>query len=393
MPTPPPNPPAGDLHSFQAGRRLQSLDVLRGVAVLLVLFRHIGYGGVPAELPGFLFGPLTLLERMGWTGVDLFFVLSGFLVSSLLFRDFLKHGRIDWKSFLIRRGLKIYPSFYLLMAVTVLIIVVRHPAVPASHLVGEFLFLQNYVGYFWNHTWTLAVEEHFYLALPLLLIAYRACHRGESRPFRHLPRFFIGLFVVVLGLRLLTQALAPAGPFDSVRSLIPTHLRIDSLAFGVLISYFHHFQPEAFHRFFRRTRYLLPVAALLCYLPSMGFEIEHSPFLYTFGFTLLYLGNGALVILALHLPFSANLIVRALARIGVYSYSIYLWHILVALSICPRLSPFLPQAHHESWSLLCYLAGSILFGTAMGKLVEVPVLKLRDRFFPSPSGTLAGSAD
>lgn len=78
--------------------RLKHLDFLRGIAVLLVLFRHYALS--------------IVLFNIGWIGVDLFFVLSGFLVSGLLFKEYIKYGNIKPILFLIRRGLKIYPLFY-----------------------------------------------------------------------------------------------------------------------------------------------------------------------------------------------------------------------------------------------------------------------------------------
>src|SRR5437762_8327462 len=86
--------------------RLRQLDFLRGIAVLLVLFRH-------DALTEFLY-------KIGWVGVDLFFVLSGFLVSGLLFSEFIKYGNIKPGLFLIRRGFKIYPLFYTFLLVTVI---------------------------------------------------------------------------------------------------------------------------------------------------------------------------------------------------------------------------------------------------------------------------------
>jgi peptidoglycan/LPS O-acetylase OafA/YrhL len=78
---------------------LREIDFLRGIAILLVLLRH-----------QYLF---TFTSRMGWIGVDLFFVLSGFLVSGLLFKEYVKFGDIKPKLFLIRRGFKIYPIYFL----------------------------------------------------------------------------------------------------------------------------------------------------------------------------------------------------------------------------------------------------------------------------------------
>src|SRR5271168_36950 len=93
-----------------AAGRLRQLDVLRGVAILLVLGRHLD--SVPTDAPGAIQSAFDLWMRAGWIGVDLFFVLSGFLVSGLLFREYARYGDVRAGRFLLRRGLKIYPAFY-----------------------------------------------------------------------------------------------------------------------------------------------------------------------------------------------------------------------------------------------------------------------------------------
>src|SRR6478672_2080696 len=97
-----------------AAVRLPQIDLLRAVAVLLVIGNHSAI--CPPEISVFLNKITTVWNRGGWTGVDLFFVLSGFLVSGLLFDEYRKSGGIDFKRFLIRRGLKIYPAFWLMLA-------------------------------------------------------------------------------------------------------------------------------------------------------------------------------------------------------------------------------------------------------------------------------------
>jgi len=84
-------------------KRLSQIDFLRGIALILVLFRHHWVG-------------IDALQHIGWIGVDLFFVLSGFLVSGLLFAEYKRFGSIKPLRFLVRRGFKIYPLFYLSMA-------------------------------------------------------------------------------------------------------------------------------------------------------------------------------------------------------------------------------------------------------------------------------------
>src|SRR5689334_20467843 len=102
--------------------RLTELDFLHGIAVILVLFAH---------------HYLTIYTAtMGWIGVDLFFVLSGFLVSGLLFAEYQKFGNIDTKRFLIRRGFKIYPAFYFSVFVTLFLLhfLPNFSISPSAHL-------------------------------------------------------------------------------------------------------------------------------------------------------------------------------------------------------------------------------------------------------------------
>ena len=110
--------------------RLRELDFLRGIAIILVLFRH----QVVSDFIG----------KMGWVGVDLFFVLSGFLVSGLLFKEYLKHGNIKPKRFLIRRGFKIYPVYYLFYIVF-LIPIFAAGTFSLKGFLADMTFTHNYV--------------------------------------------------------------------------------------------------------------------------------------------------------------------------------------------------------------------------------------------------------
>src|SRR5262249_44717454 len=132
--------------------RRPELDVLRCAAVVLVLFRHLE--ALPQSVPAVFRVPTRVLFEVGWTGVDLFFVLSGFLVAGLLFREVQEHGRIDIKRFLIRRGLKIYPGFYCLIGATVGIAVVHGWNLPWNRILSEVFFVQNYHQGLWSQTWS-----------------------------------------------------------------------------------------------------------------------------------------------------------------------------------------------------------------------------------------------
>ena len=122
--------------------RLRQLDILRALAVLLVLGRHLP--DIPASITGLSRGALELWQRCGWIGVDLFFVLSGFLIAGLLFGEHERHGRIAVRRCYVRRGLKIYPPFYVLLLATVLINPMLELSVWPRTVVYEALFIQNY---------------------------------------------------------------------------------------------------------------------------------------------------------------------------------------------------------------------------------------------------------
>src|SRR6266478_1738772 len=171
--------------SLASSHRSKELDCLRCLAVLLVLSRHMPV--FPDNLTGALRVPAHLLYEAGWAGVDLFFVLSGFLIAGLLFREHQQYRRIDFKQFIVRRGLKIYPAFYCLIAATVGIAVLNRWNLPWKRIFAEVFFVQNYFTGLWSHTWSLAIEEHFYLLLPLLLIGLARLYQHNEDPFRVLP--------------------------------------------------------------------------------------------------------------------------------------------------------------------------------------------------------------
>jgi peptidoglycan/LPS O-acetylase OafA/YrhL len=154
--------------------RNRRLDVLRCIAVVLVMLHH---GGIS-----------HFFSQAGWAGVDLFFVLSGFLISGLLFSEYRKRHAISFKRFFIRRGLKIYPAFYgyLLLTAITSYKVLGSMTPPAQYL-HEIFFVQNYWPGVWNHTWSLAVEEHFYIFLPIFLLVLVRLSLNREDPFHIIP--------------------------------------------------------------------------------------------------------------------------------------------------------------------------------------------------------------
>ncbi len=356
-----------------ATRRNLQLDFLRGVAILLVILRHTVLFHVP--------GWEASLVQFGWAGVDLFFVLSGFLISGLLFSEYRQNGMIRFARFAVRRALKIYPAFYFLVLLTVLARIALHTSDAVLRpLLHDVFFIQSYIPGTYGHFWSLSVEEHFYILLPVLLyFMIRGSKPGEPNPFRFFPWLFSITAIALLLARLWTAK--HVVPFAWQTHLYPTHLRFDSLMFGVLLSYWAQFHARRFWEF-ARPRYFLFILAGV-FLISPGFLLtQETPWMYTYGFTVLYLGFGAILIGTLSAPMELmprvlQVFVRPFAFIGGFSYSIYLWHIpwLILLGAAGVLRiPYLGVA--------VFILGSIAVGIMTSRLVEIPMIRVRDRLFP-----------
>jgi peptidoglycan/LPS O-acetylase OafA/YrhL len=292
------------------------------------------------------------------------------LISGLLFREWIQTGTFNIRRFYARRALKIYPGFYAMLALTLLIDRFIIPGIPSypitrTRLLAELTFTQNYLGSIWGQTWSLAVEEHFYLLLPLLLWCMHK--RNTSRPFQCLPTVFLCVSVGELILRLLI-GWNLSNVTDEPRYGMATHLRTDGLIFGVALRYLYDFERAKFRQYARSN-----AGTFLSVLGVFGAAVIGlpNPVMHTFGYTFLSLGFGLL--LCRVVDASPNRLLAPLARLGYYSYSIYLWHAW-ACRLLPRKTPV--------EYAIAFLA-AIVPGIIAAHLVEQPVLALRDRLYPS----------
>jgi peptidoglycan/LPS O-acetylase OafA/YrhL len=352
-------------------KRIHSLDFLRGLAVLLVLFRHL-----PNDETS---GVLHFVQSIGWTGVDLFFVLSGFLISGLLFTEFNRTGKLNVKRFWLRRGLKIWPSYFLTYGLAMLATAIWTGdfAILISRI-PNYVFIQNYMdpAIRWTHSWSIAIEEHFYFGLPLLLLLLVA------RRFKSLPGIALIICAGVLLQRVLLYLLTD---LKWANFYYPSHLRIDSLSFGVLLGYLYHYRRELFVRIGRFWPYFIAAAPaiVLAYI----FPLEGSTFSYTIGFTIFYLLFGGLVVAArVHPSFGSSGPQRLLAWMGVYSYTIYLAHSVVyELPGSPYVRLLIISKFGTAGDQFAFLVASILLGVLISHLIERPFLRLRAKWLPVTS--------
>ena len=383
------------------GRVLQ-LDVLRALAILMVLGAHMPGAHGSYEKVWML--PHTLGQvwaRCGWAGVDLFFVLSGFLISGLLFREHQKYGNVQLTRFLARRGFKIYPAFYCMLLATLIVrgglALWRGWSMPPTWaFLSESLFIQNYASYVWPPTWSLAVEEHFYLISGIGIYLLTRKRSKSKDPFSVIPLVFAIVMPTLLVVRYISIQAHPHNLFEAGgwrMHGIKTHARFDALLFGVVLSYYMNYHREKTMSLVKRFRPL--ILGLSCALVSICvFVSPWSGIMYTYGFTCLYLGFGGLLLLSVQQDIKnrrVEKLLSPLALIGYYSYSVYLWHYPVLIWSGYLQGHFFGGRRGPLPPLLdgtLYLICSIAVGVMMAKVVEMPFLRLRDRLLPSRSGRL-----
>ncbi|SHG30729.1 Peptidoglycan/LPS O-acetylase OafA/YrhL, contains acyltransferase and SGNH-hydrolase domains [Flavobacterium fluvii] len=362
--------------------RLRELDFLRGIAILLVLMRH-----------QLLF---EFTRKMGWIGVDLFFVLSGFLVSGLLFKEYLRYGNIKPGLFLIRRGFKIYPIYYLSYFLYLAPKIAKHQFELKGFL-ADLFFVQNYVwgwGYAYVPTWSLAVEEHFYFGFAAILffvIKRNAFHFKETSNSNKLGQFEMALICVMvfcLVMRLISNVYFLE---DEDKNITMSHLRIDSLLAGVFISYLYYFKNKYLTHFFSSYKTILMISAFVLVAFTPFIDFEESFFVRTFGFTFLYVSFG-IVLLYFLLEESINIrldklfskhIVDSISKIGFSSYSIYIIHGVVNFVFSVINVYFLKIEFNSFFVFFVTSAISIFTGIFMTTHIEKYFLTIRNKRFPS----------
>jgi peptidoglycan/LPS O-acetylase OafA/YrhL len=293
-------------------KRIPTLDGWRAVAVIGVILYH--------GRSGFFRGSsiLTKLAVRGVFGVDVFFAISGFLICGLLLREYEDRGDINLRRFYIRRCFRILPPYYVSLAAICVVSILGIIRVNYTDLPGCLLFYRNYLplgmdeygGFYTAHYWTLALEEHFYLIWPMLLLAVKPKRAGIVA---------FSLAMAVFGWRVVD------GHFRLLAEVIPqanfmarTDIRIDALLWGCLAAIYF----PKIERLVARVRFSQLWLVLLAFLILT--QVRHIP-----GATLWYaILFPALILSTVTQPASAlsRFLEWPLLRwIGSLSFSLYLW--------------------------------------------------------------------
>jgi peptidoglycan/LPS O-acetylase OafA/YrhL len=357
-------------------KRLHALDALRAIAVSWVVCVH-----AREMLPG-LPPYLRLLADGGLKGVDLFFVLSGFLIGRILFRELSSTQRIDVRRFWQRRWLRTLPAYYVTLVAVAASTFVRPGSLPWVNPLAYAIFGQNYVsvGSHFNWSWSLCVEEHFYLALPLILLA--AAKAGLSRRPAVVLRAIAGIAIAVSVLaRHIMMWSTPANDWGTYERLIycPTHMRLDGLAVGLFLATL---PPLALSRWAAAGT----AACGIAFVAASTLLFPNASVMTWQGFFLTAIAFGAIVLSLLGRASWMDVRVPGAAWVADLSYSLYLFH--------PSVFAFVETKGTRLGALALPVAllSSVGIAYVVRRWVELPMLRLRDRRTPELTMPVA-SAD
>jgi peptidoglycan/LPS O-acetylase OafA/YrhL len=351
---------------FKLGYRSE-LDGLRGISILLVFIHHLS----KAALPG------------GFLGVDIFFVLSGFLITSLLVEEWDRDGSISLKKFYIRRALRLMPAVLVLLLVSATFALLFLDS-KAQREIFQGIWLTLSYGSNWFYafrytsvnnplgiTWSLAIEEQFYLIWPLILAITL-----WSRVGRRWILYALALLIVSIALH---RKLLWEGGAYLPRLYYSTDTRADGLLIGCLISLLCYWNLLHLQKLFEMLMKLIAVVSSVFFVYMLATATNFDAMLYLYGgFTLVSLAVGAILIVLVQWPPMEILRVLRFAPLvwlGRMAYGLYLWHWPIRLLV---------YHHQDSEQPLSRVTVAALLSITLTLLsffcIERPFLRLKKQF-------------
>lgn len=358
--------------------RLPGLALLRAIAVLWIMLYHLtSYG---PDLPGWI--------EFGYMGVDLFFVLSGFLIGEQLIRPYAHGAEPAWRQFYLRRALRVLPAYLAVVTLYFTVPAVRES--PDIQPLWQFLtFTQNFFADYHHaralsHAWSLCIEEHFYLVLPAIL--WLVAKKPSVR------RIALVAAALLIGGMLVRHWLwqHQVAPFLSIRDgegnfferyiehiYNPTYARLDGLLAGVMLALVKVFRPAWWSWAMDRKPWFLAGGAIgigaSMMLPSPAYISA------VFGFPLLSASMAAIVISSASAAhWSGTVRIPGVAPIAAMAFSLYLTHKSVYHLVSTNFGAALEESN--LLSLCVYLGAALAAGSVLYVTVERPGLRLRERF-------------
>ncbi len=365
-----------------AGKRVYGLDILRAVAILVVVFGH-GKRLLEQHFD------VSWMSHLILDGVTIFFVLSGFLIGQILIRNFEQQGATTktLAQFWMRRWFRTLPNYFLILF---MLLGIFHfvLGVDYERETEFFFFFQNFAWdhpYYFMEAWSLSVEEWFYLTTPILLFVINRLGFGVKNSF-----LIVAVIIILFstGVRFYRDAREIVTNFtqldDSIRKQVVT--RLDSLMYGIVAAWLCHYYSEIFIRY--RIHFL--IAGLIL---SIGYKLSFmlirtvTPgiFFYITVFSFSVFSSAVMFLLPFFysIKIGKGWVYRILTNTSRVSYSMYLiHHSLILLLLIPLIKDHLTIPGDEIKSLIVYFlywATTILGSVLLFKYWELPMMNLRDK--------------
>lgn len=359
------------------------LDGLRFVAFFGVFLHHAfpqmpdwyAWKGLAAPLPEIA----AAFVRAGGFGVDLFFVLSAFLITELLLREHELRGRIDVPAFLSRRALRIWPLFFFFVAVSLLTdrMLLERAGLTGGYVVAFLALAGNWACALLGYPdsvaaplWSISIEEQFYLAFPLVL--------ARMGPVR-----LRALAVALLIIGAISRALTVWAGTTHPAVWCSTFCRVDTIGVGILLAVslrrIHVWAPRPLMRLFLGAGGLL-----LWIVVELAFPVAEQTLVgVSIGYPMIYVGAAGMLLAAL--GSRSSLGSRPLVALGRISYGLYVYHVL-AIALAGIALQYGPAAIRD-WPAFVALAFglTVTFAIASYRVLEAPFLRLKERFTVVPS--------
>jgi len=365
------------------GNRIFGLDIMRATAILMVVFSHVLW-----ILPIRKNLVSEVLSLSGLLGVEIFFVLSGFLIGRIIFNSFV-NGKFTIKEvcyFWIRRWFRTLPNYYLILLVNIGLALYFKTSLP-KNIVSYFFFLQNFTTEmpdFFSESWSLPIEEFAYIIGPLFLyvIMFFKFPIKRVHLFGIVTLFIIVCFMVTKIFYNINNEVKDIF-FWNVNLKMVTIYRIDSIYYGVLAAWVSILKPRFWIRH-RHLSFLLAVfilATLNVVIPAHKIFIDN----YSFFWDVLYLPINSLVII-MCLPLLSSIktapkiFLIPITYISVVSYSIYLLHYTFVLQLFEYFFPMKGLVGVQLYTyLFIYLILTFICSYLLYRFYEKPFMDLRDK--------------
>lgn len=361
--------------------RLPGLDLLRAIAIAWVMLYHVTSYGLS----------LPRVVEFGWMGVDLFFVLSGYLIGWQLLKPYTCGAQPQWAQFFARRAFRVFPAYLTVLALYFAVPAVRES--PGIQPLWQFLTftLNMFADYSqaraFSHAWSLCIEEHFYLALPA--VVWLLARKPGARKTAAVMLAILAGGMLLRGW-LWQHEVAPYAAGDIFIRFIeniynPSYARLDGLLAGVALAVVKGFRPAWWSWATARGMWFL-AAGLAGVVASMC--IKNPSFVWAVaGFPLLSISLAAIVPAAVS-PRTWR--VPGVAPVAAMAFSLYLTHKAVYHLVREYAGAYLQGAN--LLALCVYLGAALAAGALLYLAVERPGMQLRERLFTSNGRTIPATA-